>query len=328
MVKIRVAVIGAGGISGTHLRAYAALSDLCEIVAVADVDPAAAAARGAEFGAASYQDYQSLLDAAKPDAISICTPPNVHPAVVAAAAERRIAILCEKPPARTLAETQAIVDSTAASGSLLQFAFCHRFHEPVQQARSLIETGRLGRLVQIYNRFGFRFARAGQSWFTQKDIAGGGVLIDTLVHSVDLFRALTGSEITTVSASTSTTLPGLAVEDSAALLVTSGNGVAGSLNCSWVTPVSEAEIRLYGSEGQIVIDYAQPGGIRYQLAGMEGWVQEPFEGPDRFTMQARHFLNCVQTGAAPLVGGSDGLQVMRVIEAAYQSVVEGRRLQV
>jgi UDP-N-acetylglucosamine 3-dehydrogenase len=327
MAKIRVAVIGAGGIGGTHLRAYAALNDLCEIVAVADVDPAAAAARGAEFGAAPYPDYRTLLDSAKPDAISICTPPNVHRAVVEAAAERHIAILCEKPPARTLAETQAIVDTVTASGTLLQFAFCHRFHEPVQQARALIESGRLGRLVQMYNRFGFRFARAGQSWFTQKEIAGGGVLIDTLVHSVDLFRALTGSEITTVSASTSTTLPGLEVEDSASLLVTSASGVAGSLNCSWVTPVSEAEIRLYGSEGQVVIDYAQAGGIRYQLAGMDGWVQEPFEGPDRFTAQARFFLNCVQTGAAPRVGGHDGLQVMRVIEGAYQSVTEGRSVQ-
>ena len=174
---------------------------------------------------------------------------------------------------------------------------------------------------------GFRFERAGQSWFTDKDVAGGGVLIDTLVHSIDIFRALTGTEVVNVSASTSTTLPNIEVEDSASILVTSANDVAGSLNCSWVTPVSEAEIRLYGTEGQAVIDYNQPGGLRYKLVRQDDWTQLPFDEPDRFTLQARHFLNCIETGTQPAIGANDGLHVMRVIEAAYQSVAEDRPIQ-
>jgi len=320
MAKLRVAVIGAGGIGGTHLRAYTQVADLCQIVAIADVNPAAAESKAAEYGAAAYTDYRVLLESVKPDAVSICTPPNLHLPIVEAVAAQGVAILCEKPPARTLAETQALVDAAGAGESLLQFAFCHRFHAPVRQAQELIASGRLGRLVQLYNRFGFRFERAGQSWFTEREIAGGGILIDTLVHSIDLFRALTGSEITTVSASTSTSLPGIQVEDSASLLVTSANGVAGSLNCSWVTPVSEAEVRLYGTEGQAVIDYAQSGGLRYRLAGDQDWTQLPFEGPDRFALQARAFLECVQAGTQPPVGANDALQVMRVIDTAYGSV--------
>lgn len=324
MAKIRVAVVGAGGIGSAHLRAYAQLADLCEIVGVADINPQAAAARAAEVGARDFSDYRSMLETVRPDGISVCTPPDQHLPVVEAAARQRIAILCEKPPARSLSETQSLVDVTDAAGSILQFAFCHRFHLPVHQAQELISRGALGRLVQIYNRFGFRFDRAAGSWFTERAIAGGGVLIDTLVHSVDLFRILTGSEVTAVSASVSTSLPGITVEDSASLLVTSASGVAGSLNCSWVTPVSEAEIRIYGTEGQIVIDYAQPGGIRYRLAGMDSWTQLPFDGPDRFTLQAQHFVNCIQTGTRPRVSSSDGLQVMRVIEGAYRSLSDGQ----
>ena len=160
---------------------------------------------------------------------------------------------------------------------------------------------------------------AGASWFTEAEIAGGGILIDTLVHSVDIFRALTGQEIAHTQAALSSALP-IAVEDSASLLVRSVDGVMGSLNCSWVTPVSETEVRIYGTEGQAHIDYGAPDGLRYKLAGDENWTVLPFDEADRFVQQADHFLRCVETGAPPLVNGDDGLQVMKVIEAAYQSV--------
>jgi predicted dehydrogenase len=318
MTKIRIAVVGAGGIGGTHLKAYHALADRCEIAAIADVQLGAAEERTRQFGGAAFADYVAMLDEVQPDAISICTPPHLHLAVTRAAAQRQIAVLCEKPPARTLAETEALVEVMAQHDALLQFAFCHRFHQPVIQAQGLIASERLGKVVQLYNRFGFRFARAGSSWFTEREVAGGGILIDTLVHSVDIFRALAG-EVAAVAASISTTLPALEVEDSAAILVTSEDGVIGALTCSWVTPVSEAEIRIYGTEGEAIIDYAQPGGLRYRLAGEEGWTQLPFDGPDRFYQQAQHFLECVAAAKEPAITGRDGVAVMRVIDAAYRS---------
>ena len=193
MSRIRVAVIGAGGVAGAHLRAYAAQSERCQIVGIADVEEGAAQARAAEYGGRAFTDGVTLLDQLRPDAVSICTPPKYRIPYVEAAAKHGIAVLCEKPPARTLAETQAIVD--AMRGGILQFAFCHRFHAPLNAAQDLIRSGKLGDLVQIENRFAFRFARAGKSWFTDAEIAGGGILIDTLAHSIDIFRALTGQEV-------------------------------------------------------------------------------------------------------------------------------------
>lgn len=317
MNAVRVAVIGAGGIGGAHLDAYAALPQLCQVAGVADIQAEAAQARAAPFGAPAYADFVEMLDAVKPDAVSICTPPNMHLPVATEAARRGVAILCEKPPARTLAETEALVEICRTHDAPLQFAFCHRFHEPVQQAQELIASGKLGQVVQIYNRFGFRFARAGNSWFTDPETSGGGILIDTLVHSVDIFRALAG-EVRRVDAAMGATLP-IAVEDSAAMLVTAESGAVGALTCSWVTPVSEAEVRIYGTEGEAVIDYAQPGGLAYRLAGGEEWTRLPFEKPNRFIRQAEAFLTAVQSGRAPHPGAEDGLAVMRVIEAAYAS---------
>ncbi|MCY4071577.1 MAG: Gfo/Idh/MocA family oxidoreductase [Chloroflexi bacterium] len=320
MAKIRIAVIGAGGIAGIHLRAYAAHAQRCEIVGIADVVESAAREKAATYGGEVFTDAEAMLDAVKPDAVSICTPPKYHLPAVRAGAARDIAVLCEKPPARTLAETGAIVD--AMSGTLLQFAFCHRFHRPLQAAQELIRGGKLGELVQIENRFAFRFARAGKSWFTEADVAGGGVLIDTLVHSIDIFRALTGDEIERTEAAVSTTLP-IEVEDSASLLVKSAGGVIGSLNCSWVTPVAEAIVKIHGTEGQAVIDYDADAGLRYRLADDEDWTMQRFDAPDRFEAQADHFLSCVESGEEPLVSGADGLAVMRVIESAYESAGNG-----
>ena len=322
MTKLRVAVIGAGGIGGTHLNAYAAWPDLCEVVALADVDRAAAEEKAAPFAAAVFADAVEMLDAVHPDAVSVCTPPKLHLPLAEAVAARGISCLCEKPPARTVAETEAIVAAFARNNALLQFAFCHRFHRPVQQAQELIESGQLGRVIQIYNRFAFRFSRAGHSWFTDAEMAGGGVLVDTLVHSIDIFRALAG-EIVHVDAAVSTTLP-VQVEDSASMQVVSAQGAIGSLNCSWVTPISEAEVRIYGTEGEAVIDYGQPGGLRYRVAGDQEWTVLPFDTPDRFVRQAQHFLACVQSNSQPMVGGADGIAVMRVIESAYASAQRKR----
>ena len=316
MTKTRVAVIGAGGIAGAHLRAYATHCERCQIVGIADIDEAAAEARSEEFGGQVFADGVTMLDQLRPHAVSICTPPKFRLSFVEAAAAREIAVLCEKPPARTLAETSAIVD--AMRGGLLQFAFCHRFHAPLNAAQDLIRSGKLGALAQIENRFAFRFAWAGNSWFTDADIAGGGVLIDTLVHSIDIFRALTGDEIESAHALLSSTLP-IDVDDSASLLIRSKGGVLGALNCSWVTPVAEAFVRIHGTEGQAIIDYDAAAGLRYKLADDSDWTEQYFDEPDRFVQQAAHFLDCVEGKCDPRVSGRDGLAVMRVIEAAYES---------
>src|SRR5262245_23913471 len=129
MTGIRVAVVGAGGIGREHLRAYAAWPDLCEIVGVADIDLPAAQEKAQPYSAQAFQDYVQMMDATKPDAVSICTPPNLHLSIVQAAAVRNIHVLCEKPPARTLAETEAIVEAMSYDNAILQFAFCHRFHQ-------------------------------------------------------------------------------------------------------------------------------------------------------------------------------------------------------
>ncbi len=322
---MRVALIGAGGIGKTHQQAYAAWPEQCEIVAVVDVVAAAAESLAQTANTVAFTDPTQMMDEVAPDAVSICTPPHEHLPLAQAAAQRGIHVLCEKPPARTLAETQALVDAFAggpgSNKAILQFAFCHRFHQPIQQAQALLASGKLGDLVHIDNRFAFRFDGVESRWFSDPDVSGGGIIIDTLVHSVDIFRTLAG-EIATVHASATNRLPALdgRVEDTASLLVTSESGVLGTLSCSWATALPRFSLTLFGTKGEAVIDYANDGGVQVRTVDEEAWSQMAFDAPDRFAQQAKHFLDCIAQGKMPLVTGADGLAVMRVLDAAYRQI--------
>ncbi len=319
--KVRVAVVGAGNIGRVHLDAYVR-SGRAEIVAVADPVLEAARARADAFGCRAYADYREMLAREELQAISVCTPPVAHREVTEAALARGLAVLCEKPLARTAEEARAMVEAADRTGGILMTALCHRFHPAVRALREMIAAGRLGRIVHFHNRFAFRFVGVERSWFVQPEISGGGILIDTAVHSVDLFRFLVG-EVACAWARVQTVLPGLAVEDSAVLHVCSTDGADGVIECSWVTPVSEAAIWVYGTGGEAIVDYSAAE-LRYRLEGDDDWTHVPDEGPDRFVGEVDHFLNCVLRGARPTVDGREGLRALEVLAAGYRSVESGR----
>ncbi|MHB0855997.1 MAG: Gfo/Idh/MocA family protein [Anaerolineae bacterium] len=314
--KLRVALIGCGGIASAHATAYCACPDLCELVAGSDVSLAAANKLAEEFGFRAYTDTLRMLEEVAPDAVSICTPPVWHLPMARLAAQRGIAILCEKPLARNLPEADEIVALVRETGVLFMNALCHRFHGPINQLRSLITDGVVGQPVHWHNRFAFRFEGVQDRWFTNPEIAGGGVLLDTAVHSLDIFRYVVG-EVRSIRAEVSTHLP-IPVEDSAMLLVTSETGVTGEISCSWVTPPGESTITLYGTEATARLDYEADPNLSYQVAGRP-WTPVPYTGPDRFEGEIRHFCECVRDGISPRITVEDGARAIALIDEAYRT---------
>jgi predicted dehydrogenase len=190
------------------------------------------------------------------------------------------------------------------------------------QLKETIEAGQLGEIVHFRNRFAFCFDGVEDTWFVVPEVAGGGVLIDTQVHAIDLFRYLVG-RIASVSASTDTHLS-ISVEDSAVILMQSVDGVAGVASASWVSPPGEATVEVFGTRGTALIDYSvEDGQLRYRLSGEETWTHVPYDGPDRFVNEIAHFLECVAKDRAPRTDGNEGVRVMAVIEAAYRAARNG-----
>ncbi len=311
MSDLRIGLVGCGGIGAVHLRSWAKVPGAV-VAAACDADRSRAEASGA----AAYTDFAEMLAGQELDAVDICTPPHLHAEIARAAAARGLAILCEKPLARTPEEARGVVDAAEAAGVTLMTAFCHRFHPPVEVVRGLIDSGRLGRVLMFRNRFGTRFAGVEDRWFSQGEIAGGGTLMDTSVHSVDLFRHLVG-EVAAVSGAVATYSPAIrGVEDSAAMVLTAESGAIGVIEASWMTPWSANIVEVYGELGAAVIDY-DTGATRYRLQGDTDWATPEVPAGDRFERELHHFA-AVLRGEEPLrVTGRDGLRAVEVIHQVY-----------
>lgn len=313
MSELKIGVVGCGGIGAVHLRSWAQVEG-ARVVAACDVDPARAEAGGGK----AYTDWTQMLASEELDALDICTPPHLHAEVAIASLKRGLPTLCEKPLARTPEEARGIVAAAEATGTLLMTAFCHRFHPPVEWVRGLIDSGKLGRVLMFRNRFGTRFTGVEEKWFSNGEIAGGGALMDTSVHSVDLFRHLVG-EVGAVSGACRAFNPVIqerGIEDSAAMLLTSTEGAIGVIEASWMTPWSANVVEVYGENGAAVIDY-DTGETRCRLAGEDAWTKMEPDNRSRFVEELRHFAAVLRGESEPRVTGKDGLRAVEVIYQAY-----------
>ncbi len=317
----RVGVIGAGSIGKTHIRAWQANG--VTPVAFADANPAALGAVIAEYGGEGYADGLDLISADTIDIVSICTPPRFHADLAMAALDAGIAVLCEKPMARTLVEAERMAAAVERTGTLLSVGFCHRFQPQIETLKAMIDRGELGTVMSFRNRFAGHKADAATTWFSNPELAGGGVLADTSIHSIDLFRFLVG-DAAGVAAMTSTREtdlgPTLEVDDTAAMLLQTADGAIGVIESSWRTPAGEWTLAVHGTKGTAVMDYGTMA-LRVSKDGTT-WEEVPVEPGDRFAREFAHFLACWRGDASPRVTAADGLAANRILDRAYRSATE------
>jgi len=311
MSELKVGIVGCGGIGAVHVKSWAQV-DGARIVAACDAD----GARAEATGATAYADYLAMLDGEQLDVVDICTPPNLHPAIAIEALKRGIPTICEKPLARTPEEARQITAAAASSGTLLMTAFCHRFHPPVEAVKAMIDAGTLGRILMFRNRFGTKFKDVESRWFADVEVAGGGTLMDTSVHSVDLFRYLVG-EVSAASAAVANYNPAIhGLEDSGAMLLKAENGAIGVIEASWMTPWSANIVEFYGELGVAEINYNN-GATRYILQGESDWTPVKVESGDRFVKELQHLAAVLRGEEELRVTGEDGLRAVEVIHQAY-----------
>lgn len=313
---VRAAIIGAGNMGRTHAAAYAAVG--ATVVAVCDVDRARADAFAREVGGTACTSVEEMLETARPAIVSICTPPAYHLEPARAVARRGVPFLCEKPLADTLPAAEEIARAAREGGAPAMVGYCHRFHEPVLQIKELLDAGEIGEPVLFRNRFAYQFTEVEKTWFADRAISGGGTVMDTSVHSLDLYRFLIG-EITHVAARLTTVTPGLAVEDNSVLLVDGPRGVPGIVEASWTTPVGQSHLTIYGTRGNVTVDYGAGdfGVAAIQRAGDEAPTLLPRSAHNRFAAEVRHFIAGATGDGVLLPDAGDGVRTLQVIAAAY-----------
>jgi len=195
--KFRIGIIGTGGISGAHIRAYLEQPDV-EIVAGCDLIPGKAEEKFAEFeieGAKYFTDYKEMIDTVEMDAVSVCTYNCTHAECTIYALEHGMNVLLEKPFTVTLDEAIEVMKAEKKSGKIVSVGFQPRFDANMQMIKKIVESGELGRIYYVQTGGGRRHG-IPVSWsetFIEGDKAGLGALGDIGCYSIDLVMNALGN---------------------------------------------------------------------------------------------------------------------------------------
>jgi UDP-N-acetyl-2-amino-2-deoxyglucuronate dehydrogenase len=224
--RLRVAVVGCGDISALHLDALLAAAASgadggVEPVGVCDVDEERRATAAARAGCPGFADLTAMLEAVAPDVVHICTPHHRHADLAAECLARDVSVLLEKPIAHTLGDGERLAVAAEDSRGLLGVCFQNRYNDTARRLRELLDGGGLGRVLGARASVTwFRDAAyyASRPWRGRWGTAGGGVLMNQAIHTLDLLQWYLGP-VTDVrgTAATLALSDVIEVEDTAAL---------------------------------------------------------------------------------------------------------------
>lgn len=223
----RVAVLGCGDISAVHLAAIDDMPD-AELVAVGDPDEGRRAAAQAAWSVPGFADHRALLEAVRPDVVHVCTPHATHADLAVDALEAGAHVVLEKPLAHSRAAGLRLLDAAERASTQVAVCFQNRYNAPVQAAHELIASGRLGEVVgAAATVFWHRDADyyRDRPWRGRWATAGGGLLMNQAIHTIDLLQWLLG-DVDRVTGGAGTRLLGdvIEVEDTADLVLQHRNG--------------------------------------------------------------------------------------------------------
>ena len=240
--KIKVAVIGAGNMGSNHVRNYTAIPD-AELVAIADNDRNVKKI-SKDFKVPFFEDYKKMIKEAKPDAVSIAAPTNLHKEIGLYCMENGIHCLVEKPIAITIKEADELIGTAEKLGVIFTVGHIERYNPVIRKIKEIIDNKELGKILSVV------CTRVGGFPDLEPKT---DVIIDLAVHDIDIINNLLGRLPGKISTHGSRTHHTKEI-DSAKILLDYGNA-GGFIQANWVTPVKIRTIALTGSHGYIEGNY-------------------------------------------------------------------------
>ncbi|MER7498588.1 Gfo/Idh/MocA family oxidoreductase [Nonomuraea pusilla] len=309
-----VGLIGAGGIANAHLPAWLDLGYDVVVFSVADDAEQLIARHG---GGRSVADLEALFGAA--DVVDICTPTYTHHGLALAALEHGLPTVCEKPLTRTLGEAEDLVARFAEAGVPLFPAHVVRYFAEYEELWHAVTRGDVGQVgVQRHTRQG----RSPQSGWYLDEHRSGGVLLDLMIHDIDVARWI-GGDVERVFARTNV----VGGSQSTQAFLTHAGGAISVLTATWTTAPIEfrTQFEVAGSDGVLHGDSAERRAFRYQGHAEPGADLLPDFSPltSPYRAELADFVHSIATGAAPRVTALDGLEAMRIADAVARSAATG-----
>ena len=347
----RVGIIGTGNISNAHMDGYQRLDNV-KVVAACDINEQRVRDYAAHYGIPHvFTDYNEMLAMKELDAVSVCTWNSAHADASIAALNAGKHVLCEKPLAMTVEEARAMQQAAERAGRLLMVGFCMRFEQKAIVLRDMIGAGALG---PIYYAKASYLRRAGNpgGWFADKSRSGGGPLIDLGVHIIDFCRYMMGKpQAVTVSGATfdklgdrsnlkyvrgyaasDKTLEKSDVEDMASAFIRFSNGAVLEVETSFSHHIERIDneyvtIELYGTKGGISYEPQLKifSEMNDYLVNITPQIAQE-DGEDYFRREIAHFIDCITGKAQCINPAEDGVEIMKILCAVYESARLGREV--
>ncbi|OGV71376.1 MAG: dehydrogenase [Lentisphaerae bacterium RIFOXYB12_FULL_65_16] len=345
MAKLRVGVIGLGMGKG-HIRGYQGHPE-AEVVAIADLNAVLLEQAGNEFKVPNrYTTAEDMLKKEKLDIVSVATPNKFHAPLTIAALKAGCHVLCEKPMAMNGKEARKMRDTADKVGKRLMINFSYRFTEQSWALKQEVESGILG---DIYFARTVWHRRRGMprfgGWFGQKELSGGGPLIDLGVHRLDLALWLMNypKPVWVMGSAYNPIATALAkkqnkqydVEDLAVGMIKFANGATVEVEASWAANCKERErmiTQLYGTKGGLVQQntgegynfeaelYLERDGRLFDMA-----LHPPVPGVQG---AMAHFVDCILNDKPNTATAEEGIIVMDLLDAIYKSAASGQPVKV
>ena len=350
MTKIKIGIIGAGNISRAHTKGYLACGD-ATVKAICDINPERAKEKAKTFDIGeTYSDYRKLLEDGEIDAVSVCTWNNSHAQIVIDALAAGKNVLCEKPMAMNSEQALKMEEAAIKHNKLLMIGFVRRFGNDCSILKDFIDAGDLGQIYYTKANYIRRNGNPG-GWFGDKERSGGGPLIDLGVHVIDLVRYLAGSPkpvsvygavFGNIGNREHIKIPkdyvsadykkgeASSVEDMAAAMIRFENGMVMNLETSFSlnTEKDFGSIELFGTKSGAKIDpelrmFSEKNGYLTNIIPAHKTALS-FDG--LFEKEVRHFVDCVKGEAECISTAKDGIEVMKIIDAVYESAETKREV--
>ncbi|WP_018963728.1 Gfo/Idh/MocA family protein [Coprothermobacter platensis] len=353
---IRVGIIGCGGIAFAKHMPFLSQTDGVEIAGFYNPTEEKARRAKKEFGskdAKIYKSWQELLEDPSIDVVHVLTPNKFHAEMSIAALEAGKHVMCEKPMATNVADAKRMIEAAKISGKKLTIAFQNRFRPENMMLKNIVERGDLG---QIYFAKARALRRRGvPTWgnFLNKDMQGGGALIDIGSHALDLTLWLMNNyQVKTVTGTTYGVLakqedaanpwgpwdPGkFEVEESAFGFVTMADGATVVVESSWALNIldeGEAQTVLCGSKAGadnmhgLRINGEDMGSLYLKTVetDLHGAAYYESKPADPGELEIRSWIEAIKDDKEPLVQPEQAFAVTQIIDAIYTSAQTGKAI--
>jgi predicted dehydrogenase len=351
--KLKVAIIGVGGISGIHHSGYSKCED-AELWAICDIKPDVLKEKSEKYGVPAercFLDHRDLLKLKEIEAVSVCTPNKSHCEITVNSLKAGKHVLCEKPIAMDARQGRKMVDAAAKAGRILQIGLMQRFRTDANYVKGLVDDGTLGEIY--YARCRAVRRRGVPSWgvFGQLEENGGGGLIDIGVHMIDLTWYVMGKpQPVSVSGQTYRTIgntPGhwgifgkwdhktYTVEDFASGYVRFANGATMSIECGFIANL-EADcenFHVVGTKGGAGVSplnlQLEVGGHLCDATPRDMITVDLHGNPGNLVnheLEIMHFVDCILHNKPTRVPGHEVVWIQKIIDGLYQSAKAGKEL--